>query len=194
MSESSRERLIQIADRLFYEHGFHAIGIDRVISEVGVTKTTFYNHFESKDDLILAVLDARDQREISEWMETMRSRAGGDPRRQLLVLFDIMHEWYTQEDFRGCMFINAAAQFPAPNDPIHVAAGKHGEHLYGQLREIAIKAGAAEPDLLTSQLMLVVSGALVTQHSAKSQEAAAAARAMVDLLVDRHVPGVGAAN
>lgn len=62
MSESSRERLIQIADRLFYEHGFHAIGIDRVISEVGVTKTTFYNHFESKDDLILAVLDARDQR------------------------------------------------------------------------------------------------------------------------------------
>ena len=192
MAESSRERLIQTADRLFYEHGFHAIGLDRVIGEVGVTKTTFYNHFESKDDLILAVLDARDRREISEWMGIMRTRAGAEPRQRMLVLFDILHEWYTKEEFRGCMFINATAQFPAPHDPIHLAAGKHGERLYQEVRDMAAQAGAAEPDVLAAQLMLVVAGVLVSQHSAKSPEISAAARAMAELLIDRHIPNAGA--
>lgn len=191
MPESSRDRLIRTADRLFYEHGFHAIGLDRVIGEVGVTKTTFYNHFESKDALILAVLDARDKRELQEWFGIMRERGGSDPRRQLLVLFDILHEWFTREEFRGCLFINAVAQFPAPNDPIHLAAGKHGEHLHAEVLALAARAGAADAEVLAAQLMLVVAGALVTQHSARSEESAAAARALANLLVDRHIPAAG---
>src|SRR4029079_14445377 len=107
------------------------------IEDVGVTKTTFYNHFESKDELILAVLDARDEREISTWLATMRARGGDDPRAQLRTLFDILDEWFATEAYRGCMFLNAAAQFPAPGDPIHQAAGRHGARLARELRGMA---------------------------------------------------------
>jgi AcrR family transcriptional regulator len=190
MPESSRDRLIAVADRLFYEFGFHAIGLDRIIAEVGVTKTTFYNHFESKDALILAVLDARDRREFDDWVATVRARADGDPRGQLLAMWDVLDEWFTQEEYRGCLFLNAAAQFPAPTDPIHLAAGRHGARLSEELRRLCERAGASDPDSLARQLMLVMSGAIVTRHAALARDAAAVARAAAQLLIDKHVPAV----
>lgn len=194
MPATARERLIETADRLFYEHGFHAIGLDRIIAEVGVTKTTFYNHFESKDALILAVLDERDQRELAELIGTMRTRADGEPRAQLFVLFDILDEWFTKEEFRGCMFLNAASQFPSPTDPIHLAAGKHGAKIYQELRTLAERAGAERPDALARELMLVVAGALVTRHAALARDAAAVARSVAQQLIDKHLPRELAAN
>ena len=83
---STRDRLIDAAAMLFYEHGFHAIGLDRILEEVGVTKTTFYNHFASKDDLIVAVLVDRDQRDMRALDEALRAR-GGDARSRILAVF-----------------------------------------------------------------------------------------------------------
>src|SRR5687768_4545275 len=91
---NARDRLIDTAIDLFYQHGFHAVGLDRVIAETGVTKTTFYKHFESKDDLIVAAIERRDAWESRAWERAVRKLAGPDPRAQLLAVFDVMDAWF----------------------------------------------------------------------------------------------------
>lgn len=186
-ASSTRERLIEAATSLFYEQGFHAVGLDRVLDEVGVTKTTFYNHFESKDDLIVAVLQHRDAMETAQWTAIMRERGGSDPRRQILALFDILSEWFHEAGFRGCMFINAAVEFPEPNDPIHSAAAAHGTSLYTVVEGLAREAGAEQADLLAKQLLMLLSGALVARHVDLDVNAAETARVTGELLLDHHL-------
>src|SRR5436190_1846687 len=114
---NARDRLIDKAIDLFYRHGFNAIGLDRIIDEVGVTKTTFYKYFQSKDDLMVAAVRKRDEWEGKAWGRAVRQAAGDDPRAQLLAFFDVMDIWFNAPDFRGCMFLNTAAEFPNPHDP-----------------------------------------------------------------------------
>src|SRR5205814_7411890 len=127
--KTGRERLVAAAVELFYRHGFGAVGIDRVIETAGVTKTTFYKHFESKDDLMVAAVQRRDQWESQAWDRAVRKLAGDDPAKQLLAMFDVMDLWFNDPDFRGCMFSNAAAEFPNPHDPVHQAAAVHQRRL-----------------------------------------------------------------
>ena len=109
-------------------------------------------------------------------------------RGQLLAMWDVLDEWFTQEEYRGCMFLNAAAQFPAPTDPIHLAAGKHGARLSEEMRKLCERAGADDSDALSRQLMLVLSGAIVTRHAALARDAAAVAKETAQTLIDRHLP------
>lgn len=183
---STRDRLIETAMTLFYQQGFHAIGLDRILDEVGVTKTTFYNHFESKDDLILAVLEYRDAREHEEWMRIIRQKGGEDPRSQLLALFDLLDDWFHESGFRGCMFINAAAEFPSPNDPIHLAAAKHGHQVGRELHRLCKLAGADDADMLTKRLMLLVAGAVSARHVDLDPHAATDARSAAEVFIDHH--------
>src|SRR5690242_11013680 len=119
---TGRQRLVASAIELFYRHGFGAIGIDRVIAAAGVTKTTFYNHFDSKDDLMVAAVQRRDEWESQAWHRAVQKLAGGDdPRKQLLAMLDVMDLWFNDPDFRGCMFLNTAIEFPNPHDPVHQA-------------------------------------------------------------------------
>jgi AcrR family transcriptional regulator len=186
MSSSTRERLIEIGAGLFYQHGFQAVGLDRILSEVGITKTAFYKHFESKDDLIVAVLEARDQRDMTEWTAYFRHRGGDDPKRQLLAVFDLLDDWFGRPDFRGCMFLNAATEFPSPSDPIHQTAAAHGERLQQHLLTLAEAAGARDAEGLARQVMLLITGAISARHANGDTNAAATARATAEVLVDRH--------
>src|SRR6478735_8682028 len=93
-SRTGRERLVAAAVELFYRHGFGAVGIDRVIATAGVTKTTFYKHFEGKDDLMVAAVERRDEWEAQAWGRAIRERAGDDPAGQLLALMDVIDEWF----------------------------------------------------------------------------------------------------
>src|SRR5690606_5655354 len=86
---NTRDRLIFTALDLFYRGGFHAVGVDQIIAEVGVTKTTFYNHFSSKDELVLAAVERRDAIEREAWQREMETRGAGDPRRMILAYFDV---------------------------------------------------------------------------------------------------------
>jgi AcrR family transcriptional regulator len=189
---STRDRLIETAMTMFYQNGFHAIGLDQILDEVGVTKTTFYNHFESKDDLILEVLETRDTREREEWLRSMRDKGGDDPRSQLLALFDLLDDWFHESGFRGCMFINAAAEFPSPNDPIHKAAARHGHLFARELRGLCERAGADDPDTLTKRLMLLVAGAVTARYVDLDDRAATDARDAAAVFVDHHCPPVEA--
>jgi AcrR family transcriptional regulator len=185
---SNRQKLIDTAHGLFYEHGFHAIGLDRILGEVGVTKTTFYNHFESKDDLIIAVLKHHDARDRATLMEQINAVPEGDPRAKLLAFFDVLEGWFQAPDFRGCMFINAASAYPSAHDPIHQVAASHFEHLRAYVRGLSASAGAERPDELARKFMVLLTGAVVERHTALNREAARTARSAAEMLLERYLP------
>src|SRR5262245_3472777 len=103
------ERLVAAATHLLYQRGFNPLAIAPVIATAGVTKTTFYKHVDSKDDLMVAAVQRRDEWESQFWQRAVRKLAGDDPARQLLAMLDVMDIWFNDPEFRGCMFINAAA-------------------------------------------------------------------------------------
>jgi AcrR family transcriptional regulator len=179
MPTSTREKLIEEAGDLFYRHGFQAVGLDRVIDAVGISKTALYKHFESKDELIVAVLTERDRRDIAIAEEFMRRRADGDPIGQVLAFFDQLAEWFRDPEFRGCLFMNAATEFPSPNDPIHKAADAHRVHLLELIRTRLAKAGVADPEFMAQQVMQVMSGAILARHNGRVADAAEVAKATV---------------
>ncbi len=187
MAASTKERLIQTAHDLFYSEGFHTVGLDRILDTVGVTKTTFYNHFSSKDDLVIESLRWHDQ----WWQQTFRRmlrRHGGDtPRGQLLAVPEALAELFEGEEFNGCMFVNVAVQFPLPHDPAHKLAVEHKESMEDILREIAGYAGADDPKALAEEIGLVMEGAYVTRQIAKRPAVVAAMRRVVTLMVEEHL-------
>ncbi|MGE3110016.1 MAG: TetR/AcrR family transcriptional regulator [Phycisphaerales bacterium] len=179
----TRERIIDVAGNLFYHHGFQAVGLDQILDGVGISKTALYKHFESKDDIILAVLETRDRRDIADAIDFMRTHGSNDPRRQVVALFDQLEEWFSQDGFRGCLFMNAATEFPSPHDPINQAAQKHGRHLAQQIHQRLVEAGIDDPDALTQQCMVLLTGAIVSRHTQRITSAAASAKRAVEVIL-----------
>jgi len=186
-SACTREKLLDAATDLFYTYGIHAVGLDRILADVGVTKTTFYNHFESKDDLAREVLQRRHVWETDSFMKAVTDISEGDPRSTLLAMFDVLHKWFTHSDFRGCQFINAAAEFPLPNDPVHKEASRHKVATRQLLRDTAKAAGAVNADQLGDQLMVLFEGAITLRQVIGDDQAAATAREVAEKLVDQAV-------
>ena len=189
MATPTRQRLIDTAHDLFYCEGFHCVGLDRILKEVGVTKSTFYNHFPSKDDLVLEVLRWHDR----WWQDTFRQmlrRHGGDtPRGQLLAVPDALAELFCTDQFNGCIFVNVAVEFPLPHDPAHALAAEHKASMEDILRELAGYAGASDAKALAEELALVMEGTYVTRQVSQRPETEEIARRLVTQIVDRYVPG-----
>lgn len=188
---STRDRLIETGLHLFYRNGFHAVGLDRILGEVGVTKTTFYNHFDSKDDLVLAVIVRRDAWWRTTFRRALRRRAGDGPREQLLSAFDVLHEWFSEEPFCGCMFINAAAEFPNPHDPAHKAAAENKRAIERHITNLAAKAGADDPAAFAAQFCLIMEGTIVTRQVTRDDRSAETGRRLAELLIQSHLPEAG---
>jgi AcrR family transcriptional regulator len=186
MIRRTRDRLIEAAGNLFYASGFHAVGLDQIQATVGITKTAFYKHFESKDDLILAVLEQRDRSDIAAAIAYMHKHGGSDARGQILALFDLLAEWFERPDFRGCFFMNAATEFASPKDPIHRAAAAYGQHIAAELMLRVQASGISNPDLVTKQLMLVFSGAITARHAGGVLDAAVTARLAAEAVLAAH--------
>lgn len=141
----TRELLIETADSLFCAHGFHAVGLDRIIAQSKLTKTTFYNHFESKDELILAAITKRDRWWRQAFQDQIVRRAGPDPVTRLRAVFGFLRDFFASDDFHGCMFISAATQFPVPNDPTHVTAKANVDAIRSLITDMAGDAGINNP-------------------------------------------------
>jgi AcrR family transcriptional regulator len=163
------------------------LAIDRIIAEVGVTKTPFYNHFESKDDLIIEAIRRHDDWELALWTKLLSEHADDDPRQMILSLFDTLDGWFNLPDFQGCPFINAAAEFPSPSDPIHQAAARHKRAVEQLLGDAAAKAGAQRPRILARKLMVLFEGAITVRQVGLDEQAAATARSMVDAILAEHL-------
>lgn len=183
---SRRDHLIDTALRLFYENGFTATGIDRILAESGVAKMTLYKHFRSKDALILAALERRDT-QFRAWLFGHMEKAGG-PEAQLLALFDALETWFTGEafpalGFSGCAFINAAGEFSAQDHPAHRLAAAHKQAVVDHLTGLCAEAGFADAEALAERLALLKEGAIATAHVRGMPGAAALARAMAEDLM-----------
>jgi AcrR family transcriptional regulator len=188
MPTSTRERLLNTAADLFYRDGFHAVGLDRIIDEVGVTKTTFYNHFESKEGLILEVLKTHDRWWRDEFRSLLRKHGGDDPGDQLRGVPDVLDELFSSDVFNGCIFINVAVEFPLPHDPVHRAAMEHKNQMELILRDLALRAGATDPLALAEQLSMIMEGAYVTRQVRRNDRTAAIARSAAARIFETYLP------
>jgi AcrR family transcriptional regulator len=188
--KAGRERLIAAAVELFYRHGFAAVGIDRVIAAAGVTKTTFYKHFDGKDDLMIAAVRRRDEWESQAWARAVRKIAGDDPVGQLLAMLDVMDIWFNDPDFGGCMFLNTAVEFPNPNDPVHQAAAAYKRKTRDFRRDLALAAGASPPasETFADCYTALVEGALVIRQTQGRNDAARVIRPAVEQLIAAFLP------
>jgi AcrR family transcriptional regulator len=186
--KQGRERLVGVAMALFYFHGISPIGLDRILSEAGVSKTTFYKHFESKDELVVATIEMRDAWQMQAWACAVEVVAGTDPRAQLLGVVDVLDLIINEPSFRGCQFINAAAEFPNPRDPIHKAAVRHKQGNSTWFRDLAEQAGAREPHVFADAYTMLFEGALVLRQVHDRDDAAKAVRPHVERLISEFVP------
>ena len=183
MATSRREHLVDTALELFYQDGFHATGIDKILAKAGVAKMTMYKHFKSKDELILAVLRRRDEL-FRNWFMREVERRAHTPSERLLALFDVYDDWLHDEgSSHGCLFINATAEFAAQDDPIHVAAAETKRLVLTYVRNLAVAAGAQTPDGLAMQLVLLLEGATVTAQVTGNRETAREARKAAEILL-----------
>lgn len=182
MEASRREQLVESAARLFGRHGYHATGIDRILAEAGVAKMTLYKHFGSKDELILAALRTRDQW-FRNHVARELARRTDDPAERLILVFDVIDEWCNGPEFNGCMFVNAAAEFSDPEDPIHAAAAEHKRLFTAYLREQADAAGARDPAALAERLALLIEGVFATANVRGPDGVATRARELGRLVV-----------
>src|SRR5690242_782900 len=182
---AARERILETAFALFYAHGIRAVGVDRIIGESGVAKATFYKHFPAKDDLVLAYLDKVDGVWTGQLHEAAAA-AGPDPAAQLVGLFDALRASCRREGYRGCAFINAAAE-SQPGTAVHDRTVAHKAAVLSWVRGLAEQAGARDPDTLARSLTLLLDGGLASGALDASPDAPEAAKASARALVDAAV-------
>ena len=154
----TRARILEVAIELFYANGIRGISADRIIEQVGVTKVTFYRHFRSKTDLAVAYLEFQAARE----RQTLENaREGVDARTALANIAAIIGGGACSPGFRGCPFINAAAEFADPADPVRLVVDAHRRWTFELFSAIAEDAGASDLDGTAGQLMMLRDGAMV---------------------------------
>lgn len=187
--KTGKDRLIAAAIELFYRQGFGAVGVDRIIESAGVTKTTFYKHFDGKDELVVAAVQRRDEWESQAWARAVKNRAGDDPAAQLLAFVDVMDLWFNAPDYAGCMFVNAAAEYPNPHDPVHKAAAAYKKKSRDHRRDLALAAGAdaAGAETFADCYTALIEGALTMRQTQGRDDAARAIRPAVQHLISTYL-------
>ena len=166
---SARERILATANELFYREGIRAIGVDTVVERSGVSKTSLYRLFESKDALIAAFAAERDQSFWARW-DHIEELHTDDPRALLDALLSGIAERIGRPAYRGCPFLNLMAEFPDQNHPGRVVARGNKEELRARLATIVARLGAANPNRVASQLAMIINGAYATGLIAESAD------------------------
>ena len=183
LPRDKRQILIETSLRLFNEYGYHDTGIDKIMKESGVSKTTLYKYFESKEKLIVAVLEYRHQ-QIEDLINNALTKSQEEnsdwaPKFHVLKIFDALHEWFHDKKFFGCNFINASAEYALAEDPIHVYAAKHKKWIEDRVLELF----DVEERHIASQLVLLMDGAIVTAHVRGDRNAAYTAKNIAECIM-----------
>jgi AcrR family transcriptional regulator len=158
--ESARGRLLNAATYLFCKNGINATGIDAIINEAGTAKTTLYKLFGSKNNLVHVVLET-EGKQWREWFIGAIEAGGGSPQEKLTRIFPALKDWFKQERFYGCPFINAVGEHDKDQKQLRAIAMRHKKVVLGYIEKLAGEMGASEPAVLAHQLGLLMDGAIV---------------------------------
>jgi AcrR family transcriptional regulator len=179
-----RERILDTSYELFARRGVRDVGIDELVARSGVAKATLYRHFASKDDLVLAFLERREQLWTRDWVEAEARRRGSNPEEQLLSIFDAFDEWFRRDDFEACSFINVLLEM-GPGHPAGSASVRHLENIRSIVRGLAEEAGLRDPGSFAHSWHILMKGSIVAAAEGDG-DAAQRARAMGRLLIDEY--------
>lgn len=187
MAGSRKEHLLQTALKLFNQHGFHATGIDKVQAESGVSKTTMYKYFKTKDELIRAVLEMRHE-QFGKWftgrvIKISRERYPDHAYGKLMAMFDAVGEWIHSDTFFGCNFINASAEFSDLRHPIHRYAAQHKLELSEYIRSCIPGLSEVDGNEIAKEILLLLDGAIVSAHTTGLKDSAERAQRMMLLIL-----------
>jgi AcrR family transcriptional regulator len=182
-TSAAKQRILETADRLFYQAGIRAVGIDRIIAEAGVAKMTLYTYFPSKDDLIVAVLQYREAQVLAFFRAAMarHARRTTDPLR---AFFAALKEWFESPGFRGCAFQNAAVELADPAHPGTQLVRDHKRRFAALLRGVVEEAAGQGAATMAPAIALLVEGAIVTAVIHGTPDAADVAREAALQLVE----------
>ena len=180
----ARERIVDSSYELFSRRGIQAVGVDEVIENAGVAKATLYRHFPSKDDLVLAFLEEREQRWTHELVEAGAKSLGSTPEEQLLAIFDVFDEWFRREDFEACSFISVLLEM-GPQHPAGRASMRHLENIRSIVRDLAEEAGLRDPASFAHSWHILMKGSIVAAAEG-DLDAARRARSMARQLIDQY--------
>jgi AcrR family transcriptional regulator len=154
----ARSRLLDTATRIFYAEGIHSVGVDRIIAEAEVTRATLYRHFKGKDELILAYLERADQG-IRGQVDAVRAQ-GLPAADTVRAVGRSITEGIRSTGFRGCAFLNAAAEYPDPAHPVHRAVLAHRQWFLETVTELLAQAGCTPPDAAGRHFVMLRDGAM----------------------------------
>ncbi|QBM29832.1 putative HTH-type transcriptional regulator YxaF [Hydrogenophaga pseudoflava] len=178
-----RERILDTASRLFYERGVRAVGVDLVVLEAAVAKTSLYRYFPTKDDLIVAFLEREDLDFWATW-DGVAAQFPDDPAGELDAHMRWIGERLARSNYRGCPQINVAAEFAEQDHPARLVSRRHMVALRGRLLDIARRLNVPRPDQLAAQLAVLVNGAFVSSGLLAADEATEVLRAALRSLLD----------
>jgi AcrR family transcriptional regulator len=185
--ESARERILRTAYELFSHRGIRAVGTDEVIHRASVAKATLYRHFPTKNDLVLAVLERREELWTHGLIEAQSELRGSTPEEQLLAIFDVMHDWFQLRDgYEGCSFINVLLELGADH-PAGRASVAHIDNVRDIVRHRAHAAGLTDVEDFAWSWHILMKGAIILA-AVGDLDAALRAQKMARTLIEQHRP------
>lgn len=180
----ARERLVTAAYELFSRRSVQAVGVDAIIERSGVARQTMYRHFASKQDLVLAFLERREEVWTKSWLQDGVERRASDPQERLLAVFDVFDEWFRAPEFEGCSFINVMLEHPDRSHPLHRAAAAYLAGIRHFLEDLARSAAIADAEGFARQWHILMKGSIVAAGEG-DRDAAVRAKALATILLQQ---------
>ncbi|MEM7542428.1 MAG: TetR family transcriptional regulator [Pseudomonadota bacterium] len=185
MTSTKRDAILNCALTLFEQHGFRATGIDKILAQCGCAKMTLYNHFTSKEELILECVRLHDTR-LRQWMIAEIEARAQAPSERLLAVFDVASKIVEQDSFNGCLFARAVSEFNGLQDPIREAAADNKRLLGNYLHSLCEAARLENPTELSRSIHLLLEGAMAYAHVCDERAAPLAAKDTARRLIEQH--------
>lgn len=182
----ARERIVNTAYELFARRGVRDVGINELIVRAGVAKATFYRHFSSKDELVLAFLEQRDKLWTMDLIVGDAKRRGKTPTDQLLAIFDVFGDWFRRDDFEACSFINILLEMGSAH-PLGKASIDYLAKIRSHVKQLADEAGLRDTDDFSRSWHILMKGSIISAAEGDA-DAAKRAQRMARMLIEQHRP------